>query len=110
MSKKKDKSQVKDNNTYLYNVVFEDGSYLVINTDAKDEKEIFKSTLKLEDSTFYNSKLIGDVESLIDEYSGYLYVANNVFVREFKQVAKIEKYELNKVSLASDTNTNIEGV
>ena len=102
----KNKNKNKDNGIYFYNVVFDDGSYLVLNTEAEDEKEIFKSTFKIEDSTFYNDKLIGDVETLIDEYNGYLYVSNNVFVREFKQVKKIEKYELNKVSLKN----NNEGV
>lgn len=92
----------KDNNVHFYNVVFTDGSYLVLNTEATDEKDIFKSTFKIEDSTFYNNKLIGDIETLIDEYNGYLYVSNNVFIREFKQVEKIEKYELNKVNLTSN--------
>lgn len=92
----------KDNSVHFYNVVFTDGSYLVLNTEATDEKDIFKSTFKIEDSTFYNNKLIGDIETLIDEYNGYLYVSNNVFIREFKQVEKIEKYELNKVNLTSN--------
>lgn len=93
-SNKKEKSE----NPKVYSIQFDDGSYLVLNSNAKDEKDAFKSTVRLDKCTLINESLLLEVERMIDSYSGRLYVSNNVFERQFKTVEKIITYELSKVN------------
>lgn len=87
---KKEKFELK-----LYVAQFEDGSYLVFNTEADEIVDMFKSTKKLSEATLLNRELKERLEEVLEDRNRYFYVEED---REFKKVKEIIGYGLYRLS------------
>lgn len=78
----------------LYVIKFEDGSYLLLNSEAENPKDIFGSTEKLSEATLLNKDLKEKMEIVIEEHNSFFYIEE---AREFKKVDEIVSYGLFRV-------------